>query len=58
MVQVKKSPSELVFDSASTLYIGQAGPLLKGAFNVRLKKKLVLLKLKIFEYKINCLGKY
>ena len=34
-VQIKKSPSELIFDSASTLYVGQAGPLLKGSFNVR-----------------------
>lgn len=33
-VQIKKSPSELVFDSASTLYVGQAGPLIKGAFDV------------------------
>lgn len=31
---VKREPQELVFDSASTLYIGQAGPLIKGNFDV------------------------
>ncbi|CAG7732058.1 unnamed protein product, partial [Allacma fusca] len=29
-----RNPKELVFDTASTLYIGQAGPLLKGYFQV------------------------
>ncbi|GLG99777.1 Uncharacterized protein GBIM_06167 [Gryllus bimaculatus] len=33
-VAVKREPRELVFDSASTLYVGQAGPLIKGAFDV------------------------
>ncbi|VVD03092.1 unnamed protein product [Leptidea sinapis] len=32
-VLVKRNPTELVFDSASTLYVGQAGPLIKGAFH-------------------------
>ncbi|GBP91854.1 Collagen alpha-1(XV) chain, partial [Eumeta japonica] len=32
-VIVKRNPSELVFDSASTLYVGQAGPLIRGAFH-------------------------
>lgn len=31
---VDREPQELVFDSASTLYIGQAGPLLRGKFQV------------------------
>ncbi|XP_063227469.1 collagen alpha-1(XV) chain-like [Bacillus rossius redtenbacheri] len=31
----KRDPQELVFDSASTLYVGQAGPLIKGAFDPR-----------------------
>lgn len=29
-----RHPEELVFDPASTLYIGQAGPLIKGNFEV------------------------
>lgn len=29
-----RNPKELGFDSASTLYIGQAGPILKGNFQV------------------------
>jgi collagen type XVIII alpha len=33
-VLTKRTPKELVFDSASTLYVGQAGPLIKGAFDV------------------------
>lgn len=33
-VAVTRDPTELLFDSASTLYIGQAGPLIKGAFDV------------------------
>lgn len=33
-VAVKRNPVELVFDSASTLYVGQAGPLIRGAFHV------------------------
>lgn len=33
-LQVKREPQELVFDSASTLYVGQAGPIIKGAFDV------------------------
>ncbi|XP_050545563.1 collagen alpha-1(XVIII) chain-like isoform X2 [Daktulosphaira vitifoliae] len=32
-VSVIRDPTELLFDSASTLYIGQAGPLIKGAFD-------------------------
>ncbi|XP_045483928.1 collagen alpha-1(XVIII) chain isoform X3 [Pieris rapae] len=32
-VVVKRNPQELVFDSASTLYVGQAGPLISGAFH-------------------------
>lgn len=32
-VIVKRKPLELVFDSASTLYVGQAGPLIRGAFH-------------------------
>ncbi|KAG7296371.1 hypothetical protein JYU34_021512 [Plutella xylostella] len=32
-VTVRRNPSELVFDSASTLYVGQAGPLIRGAFH-------------------------
>ncbi|XP_025409484.1 collagen alpha-1(XVIII) chain-like isoform X1 [Sipha flava] len=32
-VAVVRDPVELLFDSASTLYIGQAGPLIKGAFD-------------------------
>lgn len=31
---VKREPLELVFDSASTLFVGQAGPLIQGAFHV------------------------
>lgn len=31
---VTKSPSELMFDSASTLYLGQAGSILRGKFEV------------------------
>lgn len=33
-VPVKREPQELVFDSASTLYVGQAGPIIKGALAV------------------------
>lgn len=33
-VAVKREPSELIFDSASTLYLAQAGPLLNGHFEV------------------------
>lgn len=33
-VQIRKHPSELVFDSASTLYLGQAGSILGGRFEV------------------------
>lgn len=33
-VVTKRIPQELVFDSASTLYVGQAGPIIKGAFDV------------------------
>lgn len=32
--QVRRVPQELVFDSASTLYLGQAGPLILGEFQV------------------------
>lgn len=31
---VKREPIELIFDSASTLYLAQAGPILKGNFEV------------------------
>ncbi|GBO14489.1 hypothetical protein AVEN_80080-1, partial [Araneus ventricosus] len=31
-VEVRRIPKKLVFDTASTLYIGQAGPLLSGKF--------------------------
>uniref|UniRef100_A0A8W7PKQ6 Multiplexin transcript 1 n=1 Tax=Anopheles coluzzii TaxID=1518534 RepID=A0A8W7PKQ6_ANOCL len=34
VVPVKKEPRKLVFDSASTVYIGQAGPVLKQKFEV------------------------
>uniref|UniRef100_A0A182LSA2 Thrombospondin-like N-terminal domain-containing protein n=1 Tax=Anopheles culicifacies TaxID=139723 RepID=A0A182LSA2_9DIPT len=34
VVPVKKEPRKLVFDSASTVYIGQAGPILKQKFEV------------------------
>lgn len=33
-VSVTRNPAELLFDSASTLYLGQAGPLIKGPFDV------------------------
>lgn len=33
-VTVKREPVELFFDSASTLYLAQAGPILKGHFEV------------------------
>ncbi|KAK3908876.1 Collagen alpha-1(XV) chain [Frankliniella fusca] len=33
-VLVDRVPRELVFDSASTLYVGQAGPIIKGFYNV------------------------
>ncbi|KAJ8866990.1 hypothetical protein PR048_032852 [Dryococelus australis] len=33
-VAVKREPRELVFDTASTLYIGQAGPVVGGHFDV------------------------
>ncbi|VVC43055.1 Concanavalin A-like lectin/glucanase domain [Cinara cedri] len=33
-VEVIRDPMELLFDSASILYIGQAGPLIKGPFDV------------------------
>ncbi|KAF9811414.1 hypothetical protein SFRURICE_002783 [Spodoptera frugiperda] len=42
-VVVKRNPLELVFDSASTLYVGQAGPLIRGAFH-RQSVKLLLTK--------------
>ncbi|XP_038223261.1 collagen alpha-1(XV) chain-like isoform X3 [Zerene cesonia] len=32
-MSVKRNPPELVFDSASTLYVGQAGPIIRGAFH-------------------------
>ncbi|KPI91747.1 Collagen alpha-1(XVIII) chain [Papilio xuthus] len=37
---VKRSPLELVFDSASTLYVGQAGPLIRGAFHTDISELL------------------
>lgn len=33
-VTIKRDPTELVFDSASILYIAQAGPILRGNFEV------------------------
>ncbi|GAB6019618.1 hypothetical protein CHUAL_001179 [Chamberlinius hualienensis] len=33
-IRRKRVPKELVFDTASTLYIGQAGPLLRGRFQL------------------------
>jgi len=33
-VSVVRRPAELVFDSASTLYVGQAGPIIKGVYDV------------------------
>lgn len=33
-IVVKREPSELIFDSASTLYLAQAGPIIKGNFEV------------------------
>jgi hypothetical protein len=35
-VVAQRKPRELMFDSASTLYIGQAGPIVKGPYEVRL----------------------
>ncbi|EDW73441.2 uncharacterized protein Dwil_GK16645 [Drosophila willistoni] len=35
---VVREPSELVFESASTLYIGQAGPTIRGNFEVSSKR--------------------
>ncbi|KAI5694674.1 hypothetical protein M8J75_003140 [Diaphorina citri] len=32
--RVVRNPQELLFDSASTLYLGQAGPIIKGALDV------------------------
>ncbi|KAL4112297.1 hypothetical protein QTP88_016113 [Uroleucon formosanum] len=40
-VMVVRDPVELLFDSASTLYIGQAGPLIKGPFDVSAKLMIV-----------------
>lgn len=40
---VKRIPVELLFDSASTLYIGQAGPIIKGALHVSTKLILFFL---------------
>lgn len=34
VVEVKRDPQELVFDSASSLYIGQAGDMLREPLNV------------------------
>lgn len=39
-VAVTRDPTELLFDSASTLYIGQAGPLIKGAFDVSIRENI------------------
>jgi len=36
-----RNPKELAFDTASTLYIGQAGPILKGNFQVTCKIKMI-----------------
>lgn len=33
-VSIDRNPTEMVFDSASTLYLAQAGPILKGHFEV------------------------
>jgi collagen type XVIII alpha len=40
-VVTKRNPQELVFDSASTLYVGQAGALIKGAFDVSILQILI-----------------
>lgn len=40
-IVVKRNPPELVFDSASTLYVGQAGPLIRGAFHVSIIENMV-----------------
>ncbi|KAK9502515.1 hypothetical protein O3M35_011284 [Rhynocoris fuscipes] len=44
---VNREPKELIFDSASTLYIGQAGPIVKGALHV----STMFLFLTLFSYK-------
>ncbi|KAF5288198.1 hypothetical protein FQA39_LY03966 [Lamprigera yunnana] len=41
-VSVRREPQQLVFDSASTLYIGQAGPIIKDSFEITYE--LVILK--------------
>lgn len=33
-INIKRDPAELIFDSASILYIAQAGPMLRGNFEV------------------------
>lgn len=43
-VVTKRNPQELVFDSASTLYVGQAGALIKGAFDVSILLILLISK--------------
>ncbi|XP_059470100.1 collagen alpha-1(XV) chain isoform X3 [Neocloeon triangulifer] len=37
-----RKPKELVFDSASTLYIGQAGPIVKGAYDGAIQEIKIL----------------
>lgn len=39
-VVAQRKPRELMFDSASTLYIGQAGPIVKGAYEVSLQSSI------------------
>ncbi|KFB51441.1 AGAP006515-PA-like protein [Anopheles sinensis] len=41
VVSVKKEPRKLVFDTASTVYIGQAGPILKRKFEPCSKKEII-----------------
>lgn len=42
-LQVVREPSELEFDQASIVYIGQAGDKLKGNFQVRMNFRIILL---------------
>uniref|UniRef100_A0A182JDN5 Thrombospondin-like N-terminal domain-containing protein n=1 Tax=Anopheles atroparvus TaxID=41427 RepID=A0A182JDN5_ANOAO len=44
VVPVKKEPRKLVFDTASTVYIGQAGPVLKRKFELKENERATRLK--------------
>lgn len=53
-VSVIRDPMELMFDSASTLYIGQAGPLIKSPFDVSTYTHIIVLNTVFLDGRMLC----